>query len=47
MSGQNMADHCGDTKIVEGDESGQLSAAQNDACAPVRAFMLPAAAPNE
>jgi len=23
MSGQNMADYCGDTKIVEGDESGQ------------------------
>jgi hypothetical protein len=23
MSGQSMADYCGDTKIVEGDESGQ------------------------
>jgi hypothetical protein len=23
MSGQNMADYCGDTKIVEGDESGR------------------------
>ena len=23
MSGQNMSDYCGDTKIVEGDETGQ------------------------
>jgi hypothetical protein len=23
MSGQDMADYCGDTKIVEGDESGR------------------------